>query len=232
MSIFPFRLFSPSLGTGSALVLLGILTTASLSFAKSGGSPPQRPLRILAFGDSLVAGFAVSSKAAFPVRLEKSLRSMGFEVEVINAGLPGDTTTGGLARLERALECAPDMVILELGTNDNLQGFDPALTEANLDTMLTRIRERNIAVLLTGIAPLRDLGTDYRSSFTSIFPRLAAKHQVPLYADFLEGVAGRPELNKADGIHPNPKGIDEIVRRVAPLVGEVLERLPGSLDRG
>jgi acyl-CoA thioesterase-1 len=232
MSIFPFRLFSPSLGTGSALVLLGILTTASLSFAKSGGSPPQRPLRILAFGDSLVAGFAVSSKAAFPVRLEKSLRSMGFEVEVINAGLPGDTTTGGLARLERALECAPDMVILELGTNDNLQGFDPALTEANLDTMLTRIRERNIAVLLTGIAPLRDLGADYRSSFTSIFPRLAAKHQVPLYADFLEGVAGRPELNKADGIHPNPKGIDEIVRRVAPLVGEVLERLPGSLDRG
>jgi len=232
MSIFPFRLFSPSLGTGSALVLLGILTTASLSFAKSGGSPPQRPLRILAFGDSLVAGFAVSSKAAFPVRLEKSLRSMGFEVEVINAGLPGDTTTGGLARLERALECAPDMVILELGTNDNLQGFDPALTEANLDTMLTRIRERNIAVLLTGIAPLRDLGADYRSSFTSIFPRLATKHQVPLYADFLEGVSGRPELNKADGIHPNPKGIDEIVRRVAPLVGEVLERLPGSLDRG
>jgi acyl-CoA thioesterase-1 len=189
-------------------------------------------LRILAFGDSLVAGFAVSSKAAFPVRLEKSLRSMGFEVEVINAGLPGDTTTGGLARLERALECAPDMVILELGTNDNLQGFDPALTEANLDTMLTRIRERNIAVLLTGIAPLRDLGADYRSSFTSIFPRLATKHQVPLYADFLEGVSGRPELNKADGIHPNPKGIDEIVRRVAPLVGEVLERLPGSLDRG
>jgi acyl-CoA thioesterase-1 len=222
MSIFPFRLFSPSLGAGSVLPLSGILFLAALPFAEAGGSAPQRPLRILAFGDSLVAGFAVSSKAAFPVRLEKSLRIMGFDVEVINAGLPGDTTTGGLARLERALEW---------GTNDNLQGFDPALTEANLDAMLTRIRERNIAVLLTGIAPLRDLGPDYRSSFISIFSRLAAKHQVPLYTDFLEGVAGRPELNKADGIHPNPKGIDEIVRRVAPLVGEVLERLLGSLDR-
>jgi acyl-CoA thioesterase-1 len=215
MSFFPLPLFFAFLGSGSNLPLT-----------------VDRPLRILAFGDSLVAGFAVSSKAAFPVRLEKSLRTMGFDVELINAGLPGDTTTGGLSRLERALECAPDMVILELGTNDNLQGFDPALTEANLDAMLTRIRERNIAVLLTGIAPLRDLGPDYRAEFTAVFSRLAAKHQVPLYADFLEGVAGRPELNKADGIHPNPKGIDEIVRRVVPLVGEVLERLPGSLDRG
>jgi acyl-CoA thioesterase-1 len=208
MSFLPFPAFLSNLCSGSDL-------------------PPaaRRPLRILAFGDSLVAGFAVSSKKAFPVRLEKTLQAMGFSVELINAGLPGDTTAGGLSRLEGALGCDPDLVILELGTNDNLQGFDPALTEANLDAMLTRIKKRGIAVLLTGIRPLRDLGDDYRVAFTTIFPRLAEKHEAPLYLDFLEGVAGRPELNKADGIHPNPKGIDEIVRRISPLVGETLKKL-------
>jgi acyl-CoA thioesterase-1 len=200
-----------------------------LSNLCSGTDLPQtvpRPLRILAFGDSLVAGFAVPSKKAFPVRLEKALRAMGFAVELINAGIPGDTTAGGLNRLDRALECEPDMVILELGTNDNLQGFDPTRTEANLDTMLSRIVKRDIAVLLTGIKPLRDLGENYRNAFEALFSRLAAKHRTGLYPDFLEGVAGRPELNKADGIHPNPKGIDEIVRRIVPLVAEMLRKLP------
>ncbi len=196
--------------------------------ADTTGKRPSRPLRILAFGDSLVAGFAVPSKAAFPVRLEKTLRQMGFDVELINAGLPGDTTTGGRARLDKALKNAPDLVIIEFGANDNLTGIDPVVTETNLDAIIKKFKENNIAVLLTGIGLFRDFGEDYRTAFTGAFIRLAEKHQVPLYPDFLEGVSGRPELNKADGIHPNPKGIDEIVRRLAPLVAQVLQRLPAN----
>jgi acyl-CoA thioesterase-1 len=212
--------------------LNGLLPGFSLALTEADSGASGRPLRILAFGDSLVAGFAVPSKKAFPVRLEKTLRSMGFAVELINAGVPGDTTAGGRARLERALACEPDLVILELGTNDNLLGFDPAVTESNLDAMLVRLKEQDIAVLLAGIHPLRDLGEDYRADLAAVFSRLAAKYQAPLYPDFLAGVAGRPELSKADGIHPNPKGIDEIVRRLAPLVGKMLQQLQGSLDRG
>jgi acyl-CoA thioesterase-1 len=231
LSFWPFPLFFPARLEGSFPPLTGLLPGFSLSLAEAGGAAAARPLRILAFGDSLVAGFAVSSKAAFPVRLEKTLRGMGFAVELINAGVPGDTTAGGRARLEQALECGPDLVILELGANDNLQGFDPAVTESNLDAILARLTERNIAVLLAGIHPLRDLGEDYRAGLAAVFWRLAEKYQAVLYPDFLAGVAGRPEFNKADGIHPNPKGIDEIVRRLTPLVADLLQRVQGSLDR-
>lgn len=232
MSFWPFHFFSPFRFAGSFPPSTGPLLGFSLSLAEAGGASAARPLRILAFGDSLLAGFAVSSKAAFPVRLEKALRSMGFAVELINAGRPGDTTAGGRARLEQALACEPDLVILELGVNDNLQGFDPAVTESNLDAMLVRLKQRNIAVLLAGIHPLRDLGEAYRAGLAAVFSRLAEKYQALLYPDFLAGVAGRPEFNKADGIHPNPKGIDEIVRRVAPLVADLLKRVQGSLDSG
>ncbi|MEZ4599720.1 MAG: arylesterase [Syntrophotaleaceae bacterium] len=191
----------------------------------------DRPIRILAFGDSLVAGFAVPSKAAFPVRLEKALRAMNFPVELVNAGVPGDTTLGARGRLSQALACRPDLVIVELGANDNLQGFDPALTESNLDWIISEIIRQGRGVLLAGIRPLRDLGPKDSIAFEGLFRSLAVKHRIPLYPDFLEGVAGSPALNKADGIHPNPKGIDEIVRRIAPLVAETLRQLPEPLDR-
>jgi acyl-CoA thioesterase-1 len=232
VSFLPSRFFFPSRLAGSFPPLTSLLPGFFLSLAETGGAAADRPLRILAFGDSLVAGFAVSSKAAFPVRLEKALRGMGFAVELINAGLPGDTTAGGRSRLERALECEPDLVILELGANDNLLGIDPAVTECNLDAMLARLKKRGIAVLLAGIHPLRDLGEDYRAGLAAVFSRLAEKYLAPLYPDFLAGVSGRPELNKADGIHPNPKGIDEIVRRVTPLVADLIRRLQTSLDSG
>jgi acyl-CoA thioesterase I len=232
VSFLPFRFFFPSRSAGAFPPSSVLLPGLTLSLSESDGASADRPLRILAFGDSLVAGFAVSSKAAFPVRLEKALRGMGFAVEMINAGVPGDTTAGGRARLEQALECDPDLVILELGANDNLLGLDPAVTESNLDAMLARLKEKDIAVLLAGIHPLRDLGENYRDGLAAVFSRLAEKYQALLYPDFLTGVAGRPELNKADGIHPNPKGIDEIVRRVTPLVADLLQRVQRSLDRG
>jgi acyl-CoA thioesterase-1 len=180
------------------------------------------PLRILAFGDSLVAGFALSRKAGFTVQLEKALIAAGFSAEVINAGVPGDTSSGGRSRLGQALDIQPDLVLLEFGANDNLLGLQPAELEANLEAIIQRLQENGIPVLLTGIKPLRNLGENYQIEFSEVFSRLAAKHQLPFYADFLAGVAGRPELNKADGIHPNPKGVKEIVRRLAPLVIETL----------
>ncbi len=194
-------------------------TAITMSFADA------KPLRILAFGDSLVAGFAVPRKAGFTVQLEKSLIHAGYLAEVINAGVPGDTSGGGRARLEQVLAVKPDLMLLEFGANDNLLALAPTNLEANLEAIIQRFRESGIPVLLTGIKPLRDLGENYRTEFSEIFFRLAAKYQLPFYADFLAGVAGKPELNKADGIHPNPKGIKEIVRRLAPLVIETLRGL-------
>ena len=184
------------------------------------------PLRILAFGDSLVAGFALSRKASFTVQLEKALFAAGCPAEVVNAGIPGDTSAGGQARLQQALAIEPDLVLLEFGANDNLLGQAPANLEANLEAIIQGFRDNGIPVLLTDIKPLRDLGESYRTEFSEVFSRLAAKYQLPFYDDFLAGVAGKPELNKADGIHPNPKGVKEIVLRLAPLVIETLRGLP------
>ena len=185
----------------------------------------SKPLRILAFGDSLVAGFAVPRKAGFTVQLEKTLIAAGYSAEVLNAGIPGDTSAGGRARLEQALAVQPDLVLLEFGANDNLLGLAPANLEANLEAIIQRFQESGIPVLLTGIKPLRDFGENYQAEFTEVFARLGAKYHLPFYADFLAGVAGRAELNKADGIHPNPKGVKEIVCRLAPLVIETLSGL-------
>lgn len=192
-------------------------------------SGDSEPLRILAFGDSLVAGFGVPRKAGFTVQLEKILIGAGYAAEVVNAGIPGDTSAGGRARLEQALAIQPDLVLLEFGANDNLLGLAPANLEANLEAIIQRFRKSAIPVLLTGIKPLRDWGEDYQTEFTEVFARLGAKYQLPFYADFLAGVAGRAELNKADGIHPNPKGVKEIVRRLAPLVMETLSGLRQAL---
>lgn len=215
----------PTRCLAAGMTLTQLLFSGAICAAADGAVLDRRPLRILAFGDSLVAGFAVPRKAGFTVQLEKSLQATGYVAEVINAGIPGDTSDGGRARLEQALCVEPDLVLLELGANDNLLGLAPATLEANLEAILQVLRQRGIPVLLTGIEPLRDLGANYRAEFTAVFARLAEKHQLPFYADFLAGVAGRPELNKNDGIHPNPKGIKEIVRRLLPLVIETLQKL-------
>ena len=153
---------------------------------------PPHPVRILAFGDSLTAGWGVTPPSSVPACLEAALQKQGIAITFINEGIPGDTTVGGLKRFKRALACNPDLVILELGANDNLQAISPDRTEANLDAMLQTLSDKSIPVLLAGIRPLRDLGPEYNSRFQSLFLNVAGRHGAVFYSDFLEGVAGKP----------------------------------------
>lgn len=176
---------------------------------------------VLAFGDSLTAGYGLSAAEAFPVRLEAALRRTGMAVRVRNAGVSGDTTAAGRARLAwvlRSLKGNPDLVIVELGANDMLRGLDPGETRANLDAILAELRRRRIPVLLAGMRAAPNLGRSYAARFEPIFPELARKHGVRLYPFFLAGVAGQKPLLQADGMHPNARGVDLIVRRIAPQV--------------
>ena len=179
-------------------------------------------LRLLAFGDSLTSGYGLAAEDAFPARLEAALRAAGRRVRVVDAGLAGDTSSGGRTRLAWALDPRPDAVILELGANDGLRGIDPAVTEANLDAILAALKRRALPVLFTGMYAPPNLGRDYGAAFDALFPRLAARHGVAFYPFFLDGVAARPELNQADGIHPNARGVAVIVARILPHVLEVL----------
>jgi acyl-CoA thioesterase-1 len=183
--------------------------------------------RILAFGDSLTAGFGLPSEQAFPVRLEAKLKADGYKVEVANGGVSGETTAGGLARLNWALGQRPDIVLLELGANDALRGIDPKLARSNLDSMLAQLTAEKITVLLIGMKAPGNWGAAYRQDFDAIFPALAQKYGVPLYPFFLDGVALNSELNQPDGLHPNEAGVSVIVTRIAPYVERVLGRPSG-----
>ncbi|MCY4592051.1 MAG: arylesterase [Alphaproteobacteria bacterium] len=185
-----------------------------------------RELRLLAFGDSLTAGYGLAESEGFTVRLETALRARDHQVTVINAGRSGDTSTGGRTRLDWWLEEAPDAVLLELGANDGLRGIDPALTHENLDWILNRLDAAGLPVLLAGMEAPANYGPEYADEFRSVFARLAERHDVVWYPFFLEGIATRPELNQRDGIHPNPRGVDELVRRILPFVEELLARVP------
>ena len=176
------------------------------------------PLRILAFGDSLTAGFGLGPGQGFVPQLERALAEEGVAARVIDAGVSGDTTAGGLARLDWALADRPDLVILELGANDMLRGVDPAVTRANLDQMLAKLRGSGARVLLAGMRAAPNLGTQYGAEFEAIYAELSEKYRVPLYPFFLEGVATEPSLNQPDGLHPNAAGVAEIVRRILPQV--------------
>jgi acyl-CoA thioesterase-1 len=180
--------------------------------------------RILALGDSLTAGFNLPANAMFPVVLERRLRAAGHDVEVVNAGVSGDTAQGGLERLDWALGDKVDAVIVELGANDMLRGIDPALTEKSLDEILRKLSERKIPVLLAGMLPAPGLGKEYGGQFAAIYPRLASKYNAVLYPFFLDGVAGDTALNQADGMHPTRAGVEVIVERMLPKVVELLER--------
>ena len=183
-----------------------------------------KPLRLLALGDSLTAGYGIASHEAFPAQLQAALGQRSIAAEVVNGGLSGDTTAGGLARLDWALEPRPDAAIVELGANDGLRGLDPAQTRANLDAILTKLREKRIAALLAGMLAPPNLGPDYGRAFNAVFPELAAKHGVLFYPFFLDGVAAQRELNLADGIHPNAKGVAVIVDRILPTVLKLVEQ--------
>ena len=173
---------------------------------------------VLAFGDSLTAGYGLAEAEGFPRQLEARLRAEGLAVRVRNAGVSGDTTAGGRARLAWTLAEPADLVILSLGANDALRGIEPAVTKANLDAMLEELGKRKLKVLLAGMLAPRNLGDDYTKRFDTIYPELAKAHGVPLYPFFLAGVARQPELNQADGIHPNAAGVKRLVDDILPHV--------------
>ena len=190
-----------------------------------GGTPVfARVPVILDFGDSVTAGYGLAPEQAFPARLQAALGQQGIEVRVINAGVSGDTTAGGLARLDWALADKPDLVILALGANDALRGIAPATVRDNLDKMIRKIEASGAKVLLVGMLAPPNWGAEYESAFDRIFPDLAKVHDVQLYPFFLEGVAMKPELNQPDGLHPNERGVAVLVDRLAPVVA----RLVGS----
>ncbi|MDA0262294.1 MAG: arylesterase [Proteobacteria bacterium] len=183
---------------------------------------------VVAFGDSLTAGYGLDSPDVYPVRLEQALRGRGLAARVINAGVSGDTTTGGLARLDWSLTGNPDLVIVQLGGNDALRGIEPSLTRRNLDAILAKIAARGIAVLLAGMYAPPNMGDAFAREFNAIYPELAKRHGVHLYPFFLEGVAAKPALNQDDGIHPNRRGVEEIIARFAPVVAQTLRKLGKS----
>jgi acyl-CoA thioesterase I len=182
------------------------------------------PIRIVAFGDSLTAGFNLSPTDAFPAQLEKALKAKGRQVEVINAGVSGDTTAAGLERFDWAIPNGVDAAIVELGANDGLRGQPPEQARKNLDTILGRMKARNIEVLLAGIPAPRNWGEAYVKAFDPMFAELAATHGALLYPFFLDGVALKPDLSLPDGLHPNAKGVAIIVERILPKVDELIER--------
>jgi acyl-CoA thioesterase-1 len=176
------------------------------------------PIRIVVLGDSLTAGYQLDAKHAFPVQLQIALRDKGHNVIVANAGVSGDTSAGGLARLDWSVPEGTHAVILELGANDALRGLNPVKTYAALTKIVAKLKERGIAVLIAGMKAPRNFGNDYVETFDRIYPYLAEHHNVLLYPFFLEGVAGVAKLNQRDGIHPTAEGITEIVRRIVPSV--------------
>ncbi|HEX3498149.1 MAG TPA: arylesterase [Stellaceae bacterium] len=182
------------------------------------------PLRILAFGDILTAGLGLPAGEAFPVRMQARLAADGYQVQIANGGVSGDTTAGGLARLDWALADKPDAVLVEFGANDMLRGIDPKVTYDNLDKIMARIEQSGAKILLLGMKAASNWGREYQESFDAIYPALAAKYHVPLYPFFLDGVATDATLNQADGLHPNPQGVALIVERVAPYLERLLDR--------
>src|SRR5262245_48185525 len=200
----------------AALLALALLVPAS---------PAEAPVRIVALGDSLTAGYGLPADAAFPAKLQKALRAKGLAVEVANAGVSGDTASRGLARLDWAVPPGTEAVIVELGANDMLMGRDPKVTRKTLAEIVRRLGERRIAVLLAGMRAAPNLGADYVREFEAIYGELAAEHGLLLYPFFLDGVAAEASLNQRDGMHPSAAGVDAIVARILPKAEELVARV-------
>jgi acyl-CoA thioesterase-1 len=206
------------------LVLGAALMTAGTASAQT----LAKPIKMVVLGDSLSAGLGLSASAAFPARLQKSLGSNGIAVDMINAGVSGDTSSGGRDRLGWSVPEGTEAVILELGANDALRGIDPSVTRAALTDILTRLKARGIAVLLCGMVAPPNYGSDYSARFNAIYPELAKSFGVPLYPFFLEGVATDARLNQADGLHPTAEGVDVIVKNILPTVQAFLGTISGQ----
>jgi acyl-CoA thioesterase-1 len=200
---------------------LGLVMIALMSSLPA-GAQTGKPVRIVVLGDSLTAGLGLPAQSTFPVKLQSSLKNKGIDAEISNAGVSGDTSSGGRDRLDWSVPDGTDAVILELGANDALRGIDPKLTRDALEDILKRLKARNIAVLLCGMLAPPNYGADYAARFNAIYPELAKQYGVPLYPFFLDGVAAEATLNQADGMHPTAQGVDVIVSRILPSVEALL----------
>jgi len=210
------------------MLVLGLVLMAGTAFAQSPAAAMTKPIKLVVLGDSLSAGLGLSASSAFPERLQKSLEIKGITVDMINAGVSGDTSSGGRDRLDWSVPEGTQAVIVELGANDALRGTDPAVTRAALSDILTRLKARQIAVLLCGMVAPPNYGSDYSARFNAIYPDLAKSFGVPLYPFFLEGVAADARLNQADGLHPTAEGVDVIVKNILPSVEAFLGAISGQ----
>jgi acyl-CoA thioesterase I len=214
------------------MLVLGVaLVAAETAFAQAPLATPAaatKPIKMVVLGDSLSAGLGLSGASAFPARLQKSLKVNGIEVDMINAGVSGDTSSGGRDRLDWSVPDGTEAVILELGANDALLGTDPKVTRSALSDILTRLKARKVAVLLCGMLAPPNYGSDYSARFNAIYPDLAKSFGVPLYPFFLEGVATDAKLNQADGMHPTAEGVDVIVKNILPTVQAFLGTISGQ----
>ena len=206
------------------LTLGGLAAMAGATGGADIARAATKPLRVVAFGDSLTAGYMLPDDAGFAPQLQAALRKQGHDVTVIDGGVSGDTTTGGLSRLDWTLgPGGADAVILELGANDMLRGVDPKIPEDNLAKILAKLKEKHIPVLLAGMRADPSLGKDYSTQFDAIYPTLAKRYDVPLYPFFLDGIIGDPSQHLADGMHPNARGVATIVSHILPSVDALLQ---------
>jgi acyl-CoA thioesterase-1 len=212
----------PPLKLLSGLLVGLTLAVLMLAVPAAWAAQDVKPTVILVLGDSLSAGYNLPPNDAFPAQLERALTAQGHAVRVINGGVSGDTSAGGRARLDWMLADRPQVAIVELGANDALRGLSPEKTEANLDQILTTLKERGVTPLLAGMIAPPNMGADYGKAFNGLYGRLAAQHGVALYPFFLEGVAARPEVLQSDGMHPTAEGVADIVRRILPQVEALL----------
>jgi acyl-CoA thioesterase-1 len=205
--------------------LLVVLLCLSAAHAQSA------PVKIAMLGDSLTAGYGLKPDQAIPVRLQAALKAEGRDVAILNHGVSGDTSAGGLDRVDWMLADKPDIVMVELGANDALRAIDPATTERNLDAILAKLKEAKVAVWLIGMMAPRNLGPDYVKAFDGLYKKLADKYDVPLYPFILDGVAQDASLNQADGMHPNPEGVEVVVKHLLPFVNKNLDDHAASVHR-
>jgi acyl-CoA thioesterase-1 len=215
-----------------SLVLLAAaaaeLVIATPALAQAPAGTGVKPIKIVVLGDSLSAGLGLPATAAFPARLQNALKTNGIDADVSNAGVSGDTSSGGRDRLDWSVPDGTVAVILELGANDALRGTDPKVTRSALSDILARLRARGIAVLLCGMVAPPNYGSDYAARFNAIYPDLAKSFAVPLYPFFLEGVAADAKLNQADGLHPTAEGVDVIVKNILPAVEAFVGAISGQ----
>jgi acyl-CoA thioesterase-1 len=213
-------------------VLIVALMTAGPVLAQAQAPAPvtasAKPVKMVVLGDSLSAGLGLSAPAAFPARLQKALDDKGIKIDMTNAGVSGDTSSGGRDRLDWSIPEGTEAVILELGANDALRGVDPAVTRAALSDILTQLKARKIAVLMCGMLAPPNYGREYAARFNAIYPELSKSFGVPLYPFFLEGVAADAKLNQPDGLHPTAEGVDVIVKNILPMVEAFLGTISGQ----